>query len=347
MKPKRRNKLSMSLIFSLFVCVNFVITGGIVSIAGFILHEAGVIAALGHLAPIVVILIVLFASILVGTAVSMAIGKYPLRPVRRVIAQMEELAGGNFNARLDIARPPELHNLAESFNSMAKELGSIEMLRADFVNNFSHEFKTPIVSIKGFAELLKYGDLTDEEKNEYLDIVISESSRLAELSNSILYLSKIENQEILFENETFDVGEQIRHIVLLLQNKWESKRINMNLDLQDVYLCGCEEMLEQVWLNLIGNAIKFTPEGGTVRIRMVQEAERIKIAIADTGCGISPEALPRIFDRFYQGDASHAMEGNGLGLTLASKIIALHNGRIQCDGEVNQGAVFTVELPVS
>lgn len=346
MKARRTGRLTMSLRFSLFVCCIFLITAGIVALLGVVMIHSGMFHAFGGVTPLALILVVLCASILVGTAVSAVIGRFPLRPVHRVIEQMKELAGGNFHAHLNADGPLEYRKLAESFNSMARELGSIEMLRSDFVNNFSHEFKTPIVSIKGFAELLKYGDLTEEERGDYLDIVIDESARLAELTANVLYLSKIENQEILSEREPFALGEQIRHMILLLQPKWEGKRIDMNVDLLDMCLDGNEEMLGQVWLNLIDNAIKFTPEGGSISICLTKKEANARIVIRDNGCGIRAEALPRVFDRFYQGDTSHALQGNGLGLTLATEIIGLHKGTIRCESEEGHGTVFTVELPV-
>lgn len=345
MRNKRPSRLSMSLVLSLFICIIFLISAGVVAGLTFIGIQLGVFDVDAR-SPLMVVFNVLLASVLVGTLLSLGLSRIPLRPIRLVIAKVKELAGGNFDAHLDIRRPPEFHQLAESFNSMARELGSIEMLRSDFVNNFSHEFKTPIVSIKGFAELLKYGDLTEAERNEYLDIVISESARLAELSTNVLYLSKIENQEILTERASFALGEQIRHTILLLQSKWEEKHITMNIDLLDLRIVGGEEMLGQVWLNLIDNAIKFTPEGGTISLTLMESAGKALFRVQDTGCGIEEEAAGRIFDRFYQADTSHATSGNGLGLTLVQKIVRLHKGEIRCESRVGKGTVFWVELPL-
>lgn len=346
-RPRLRDRIGMTLTFSLFVCGVFLVTAGIISGIGVILTRSGAMEHLEGMAPIVLVLVVLVACVIVGTIVSTLLGYFPLKSIRKVIRQMRQLAAGDFGVRLAIDRPPEMRELSDSFNSMAKELGSIELLRSDFVNNFSHEFKTPIVSIKGFAELLKYGDLTDAERNEYLDIVISEAARLAELSSNVLYLSKVENQTILSDQDRAPIalGEQIRHTILLLRAKWEEKRITMHVDLEDLTCRGNEEMLGQVWLNLIDNAVKFTPEDGAVWVGLARRGVDAVFTVRDSGPGIREEALPRVFDRFYQADTSHATAGNGLGLTLVHKIVQLHGGTIDCHSAEGRGTTFTVVLP--
>ena len=220
------------------------------------------------------------------------------------------------------------------------------MLRADFVDHFSHEFKTPIVSIKGFAEELKHDDLTPEQRNEYLDIIIHESTRLAQLATNVLNLSRVEKQTILANRTRFDLTEQVRRCVLLFENKWEQRRLNLKVELDEVTIDGDEELLSQVWLNLIDNAVKFTPEGGCVDIRLQKGDGSVTFQIRDDGYGISEEAQRHIFDKFYQGDASHTVSGNGLGLSIARRVITLHNGEIYCKSEEGAGAEFTVVLPL-
>ena len=220
------------------------------------------------------------------------------------------------------------------------------MLRADFVDNFSHEFKTPIVSIKGFAEELKHDDLTPEQRSEYLDIIIHESSRLSQLATNVLNLSRVEKQTILASRERFDLTEQVRRSVLLFESKWEQKRLTLSVELDEVSLVGDEELLSQVWLNLIDNAVKFTPDGGCVDIRLKKSGEMAMFSISDDGYGISEEAQRHIFDKFYQGDLSHASSGNGLGLSIARRIVLLHGGDIRCKSEEGAGTEFTVELPL-
>ena len=283
-------------------------------------------------------------SIIIGTFISMIFSRYPLSPLREIIAATDRLAEGDFNARINLKGPEELQNLNASFNHMAKELGSLEMLRMDFVNNFSHEFKTPIVSIRGFAKILKHDDLSKEERNEYLNIIINESERLAELSTNILNLSKIENQTIVTDKALYNGSEQIRRIIALLQNRWMEKNIEICFDCDEIEFYGNIELLNQVWTNLIDNAIKFSPENSSVHIDIIKKSNNIAVTVINQGTGISAETIARIFDKFYQGDTSHSTKGNGIGLTLVKKIIELHEGSIIVTSN-DMGTTFEVMIP--
>nr|MBP7401065.1 HAMP domain-containing histidine kinase [Clostridia bacterium] len=232
-----------------------------------------------------------------------------------------------------------MNKFINSFNHMASELGSVEMLRNDFINNLSHEFKTPIVSVSGFARMLRRDDLTPEERDEYLDIIIQESDRLAELSTNILNLSKIENQHILTDKQEVNVSEQIRLAVALLEKKWSKKNIDIQFDSEEVHVSGNAEMLKQVWINLIDNAVKFSPEYGTVKIDARQSPDRIEVSVANEG-EMSEEAAKHVFDKFYQGDPSHTEQGNGLGLTIAQKITELHRGTLRAERTTGGYIVF-------
>ena len=289
----------------------------------------------------------LIASIIIGVIVSACSSRIVLKNVREFITATDKLSKGDFSARLNIKRPPEFKVLSKNFNKMAEELGGIEVLRTDFINNFSHEFKTPIISIKGFAEILKDDELPKEEKNEYLDIIIEESKRLTSLATNVLNLSKIETQVILKDIQRFNMGEQIRQSILLLDSKFESKNILLDVNIQDCYINGNKEMLNQVWVNLLDTAIKFNNKNGMVSINMKREEDNILITIIDTGVGINKEAINKIFDKFYQEDTSHATNGNGLGLSIVKKIIELHGGTIQCDSIVSKGTKFTVTIPLN
>ena len=289
----------------------------------------------------------LIASIIIGVIVSACSSRIVLKNVREFITATDKLSKGDFSARLNIKRPPEFKVLSKNFNKMAEELGGIEVLRTDFINNFSHEFKTPIISIKGFAEILKDDELPKEEKNEYLDIIIEESKRLTSLATNVLNHSKIETQVILKDIQRFNMGEQIRQSILLLDSKFESKNILLDVNIQDCYINGNKEMLNQVWVNLLDNAIKFNNKNGMVSINMKREENNILITIIDTGVGINKEAINKIFDKFYQEDTSHATNGNGLGLSIVKKIIELHGGTIQCDSIVSKGTKFTVTIPLN
>ena len=348
-KKTFRQRFGLTALFSTVVFLILMITSLIIFIVGVLLIRVNAIniAKISRHEPMLPIFVLLIISVLVGTVVSFMISRFPLKPLRRVIDATNRLASGDFSVRLHLPGPSSFHEVETSFNRMAEELGSIEMLRSDFVDHFSHEFKTPIVSIKGFAEELKHDDLTPEQRNEYLDIIIHESSRLSQLATNVLNLSRVEKQTILANRERFDLTEQVRRCVLLFENKWEQRRLNLNVELDEVTIEGDEELLSQVWLNLIDNAVKFTPEGGCVDIRLQKGETSVVFLIRDDGYGISEEAQRHIFDKFYQGDVSHAASGNGLGLSIARRVVTLHGGDIRCQSEEGAGAEFTVELPLN
>jgi signal transduction histidine kinase len=348
-KKTLRQSFGLTALFSTIVFLILMITSLVIFIIGMLLIRMNVIniAKLSRQEPMLPIFLLLIISVVVGTVVSFMISRVPLKPIRRVIDATNRLASGDFSARLRLPGPSSYNELAKSFNRMAEELGSIEMLRADFVDNFSHEFKTPIVSIKGFAEELKHDDLTKEQRNEYLDIIIHESSRLAQLATNVLNLSRVEKQTILASRARFDLTEQVRRCILLFENKWEQRRLTLTIELDEVMLEGDEELLSQVWLNLIDNAIKFTPEGGCVDIRLRKSEKAAVFSIQDDGYGISQEAQRHIFDKFYQADGEKsASSGNGLGLPIARRVVLLHGGDLRCRSEEGVGSEFIAELPL-
>ena len=348
-KKSFRQRVGLPVLFSAIVFAILLITSLIILVIGILLIRMNAIniAKISRHEPLLPIFMLLIISVLVGTVVSFVISNLPLKPLRRVIDATNRLAGGDFSVRLKLPPTSSFTELANSFNRMAEELGGIEMLRSDFVDNFSHEFKTPIVSIKGFAEELKHDDLTKEQRNEYLDIIISESTRLASLATNVLNLSRVEKQTILTNRTRFDLTEQVRRCVLLFENKWEQRRLNFTVELDEVSVFGDEELLNQVWLNLIDNAVKFTPEGGCVDIRLTKADSIARFAIRDDGYGIPEEAQKHIFDKFFQGDPSRTVSGNGLGLSIAKRIVALHGGSIACESQEGIGTEFIVELPLA
>ncbi len=268
------------------------------------------------------------------------------KPVKRLTRATKEVAKGNFDVTVDYESCDEVGQLAHHFNLMTRELKNMEYLRKDFVSNVSHEFKTPIASIQGFARLLKSKDLTKEEFDEYTDVIISESGRLAKLSSNLLRLSRLENQAIPEQETEFSLDEQIRKTILLLENDWSKKNLDLDIDMQDVMYLGNEEMLQQVWINLISNAIKFSHDGGLLRVCLEKDGGFANVEITDNGAGISEEALPRIFEKFYQGDPSHSKQGNGLGLAIVKQILQSCGGEISVESEVGKGTRFTVRLPL-
>lgn len=295
---------------------------------------------------------ILLLMIAVGNAVGLIsayfFSRISARPIKKLIRQIDRLASGDFKARLNfgwpIARHPSFAQLSRSFNRLAAELENTEMLRSDFINNFSHEFKTPIVSIAGFARLLRRGNLTGEQKAEYLSVIEEESLRLSSMATNVLNLTKIENQTILTDITQYNLSEQIRSAILLLEDKWERKGLVFKVNFGEHMISGNEELLKQVWINLIDNAVKFSPPGGTVEIGMNRQPDALTVCILNSGDAIPEESQERIFRKFYQADSSHAAEGNGLGLAIVKKVVELHGGTVSVQSE-NHVTMFTVTLP--
>jgi signal transduction histidine kinase len=295
------------------------------------------------------LLFMLWISLIVGIMVAGVMSKLLLKYVNRIIDQMNRLAAGDFQARLSYGEPiashPTFREITNSFNRMAEELEHTEMLRSDFVNNFSHEFKTPIVSIAGFTKLLKRGNLKESEKAEYLDIIEEESLRLSAMATNVLNMTKVENQTILTNVSTYNLSEQIRSCVLLLEKRWTSKKIEFSLEFDEEEISANEELLKQVWLNLIDNAVKYSPEYGFVAIRIREDAEDwYQVVVANSGAEIPEEKRKKIFDKFYQVDESHSSEGNGIGLAIVKRITELHGGEVSVDC-ANGVTAFTVRIP--
>lgn len=344
-KVKKRVGLTLSFIISI-VLINLIATI-IVGALMYILFDIGILNKENINDVMVLPILTLIALTIIGAVVSAFSSKLILKNIREFIEGTEKLSRGDFSVRINIKHPSEFKILSENFNLMAKELGGIEVLRTDFINNFSHEFKTPIISIKGFAEILKDDNLPRDERNEYLDIIIEESKRLTTLSNNVLNLSKIENVAILKDTKVFNIGEQLRQAILILHSKFENKNIFLDINIGDYNINGSKEMLNQVWINLLDNAVKFNRENGIISITLKKKEDNIIITISDNGIGISKEALPKVFGKFYQGDTSHSTLGNGLGLAMVKKIIELHNGTIKCDSLHLRGTRFTITLPIN
>lgn len=286
-------------------------------------------------------------SILTGTILTLCIGHLPLRPINTLIQAIHAVSQGDFQTKINLEHPREFKEFSRCFNQMTEELAGMEILRSDFINNFSHEFKTPVVSILGFARLLRKGNLTPKEQAEYLDIIIEEARRLTALSTNMLNLSKVESMSLLTDFTTFNIGEQIRESVVLLESKWNNKEISFDFSLKERQINGNEQLLKQVWMNLIDNAVKFSPVKSKIDLSLEDDGVFIKITVRDYGIGMDEKTQHNIFDKFYQGDNSHSPEGNGLGLPLAKKIIALHHGEITVTSHPGKGSAFTVTLPSS
>lgn len=336
---KKQLTILFSVIFFLisFFSMLFVFLGA------FLLHRFGVINA--DRAAYALLFLFALVSLLMGIILSALCSRYPLAPIRELTEATDRIAEGDYSARIYLRGPEELRRLSEKFNHMAEEIGSVEMLRNDFINNFSHEFKTPIVSIQGFAEMLELNDLTPEERTEYIRIIIEESARLTALATNVLNLSKIEQQSILTEREVFNVSEQIRQVIALLDKKWSGKNITIDFDCEEYFLYADKELLKQVWINLIDNAVKFSPREEAIEIWIRETKESFVFSFVNRGDAIPEHALAHIFDKFYQADSSHGTAGNGLGLTIAHKIVRLHGGSIEADCRRPGRITFRVVIP--
>jgi len=343
--PDDRRTLSLGVLLCLFsLCI--LINAGLMTTSSYMLmNRFGIMRPLLGSTALPLFLLVLY--LLFALILATGFGNRSMRPIKKLNNAMKNVSRGDFSIRLNENEAVgEFRELITSYNHMAQELSGIEMFRKDFINNFSHEFKTPIISIRGFARQLEREDLTDEQKREYARIIVSESERLANMSSNILLLSKLENQQIITDKAVYSLDEQVRSCILLLEKQWTDKEIDLDLQLDEVDFNGNEEMMSHVWLNLISNAVKFSPHGGILEISLKRVQNYANVSIRDHGEGMNPETQARLFEKFYQGDSAHATEGNGLGLPLAKRIVDLCNGRITVNSAPGEGSLFSVYLPL-
>ena len=270
------------------------------------------------------------------------------RPVKQITAAAEKIMQGDFSARV-----PPIHGagtdgfnqIGAAINKMAEELSGTETLRTDFIANVSHELKTPLAVMGNYATMLQRPGITEEEKNDYAKSISEAARRLAQLITNILKLNKLENQQIFPQPKEFDLGEQLCECLLVFEDAWEAKHLEIETDIQDdVRIQSDPELLSLVWNNLISNAVKFTPDGGTIGLSLKTEGSSVIVQVRDTGCGMKPETGMHIFEKFYQGDTSHATQGNGLGLALVKRVIDILNGEIGVQSVYGEGSTFTVKI---
>ena len=298
-----------------------------------------------HFTVPTIVWMVLF-SVVLGGGLSIIMSRFFLRPVTRLGRAMERVAAGDFTVRLD--NPGALGEMRDSyahFNTMTRALAATETLQSDFISNVSHEFKTPINAIEGYAMLMQDAGNDPALQREYADKILLSTRRLSELVNNILLLSKVDNQTMPLEKHPYRLDEQLRRAILLLERKWTQKQIEWDVDMDEATYTGNESLMLHVWVNLLDNAIKFDPVGGEIRLRLHCESTCIRITVSDNGPGIPKDQQSAIFERFYQADGSHKSEGNGLGLALARRIVRMCGGEISVSSEPGKGSCFTVELP--
>ncbi len=294
--------------------------------------------------PILTILIILFISIFIGGYLSTKFSKKFLKPIKSLQNGMNEVKNGNLNVKIEEVYNNETKTLISNFNLMVEELRKSEILKSDFITNVSHEFKTPLSSIQGYATLLQDENLSKEYKEKYTNYIIDSTQNLNELVSNILKISKIDNQKIVIEPTIFYLDEQIRESILNLEKEWNMKNIELDIELAEIEIKTDKALLINVWNNLIGNAIKYSMANSKIEIKSYKKEENIVVIIKDYGKGIKEENIPYIFNKFYQEESSHGGEGNGLGLALVKGILDLIGGKIEVKSRINEGSEFIVSL---
>ena len=316
-----------------------------VTLGWYVLFRLGLLSVdpFGRHVPILLLALV---SLLLGAVIALYVGRLIVRSVQNISEAFDSLSAGDFAVRVpENGRIREIREMARHFNAMACDLSHTETLRSDFVANVSHEFKTPIAAIEGYATLLQNHSLSREKHDHYVEKILENSRRLVNLSGNVLMLSKLENQEIVPGKTEYRLDEQLRKCILLLENRWTEKEIEWDIDLFRQSYYGNEELLEQVWVNLLDNAIKHSPVGGSVAVSLSDAGAALTVRIADHGDGMSADVQKHMFEKFYQGDSSHKAEGNGLGLALVKRIVELCKGQVIVKSAPGKGAEFEVSLP--
>lgn len=339
-KPYRfRHLISLLVLTIMFL-------SGLLTVFSFMLLRGFRILPNAFFATVWMPFVVIFVANAVGAVVNYFIVPRVIKPIEALVDATGKVAKGDFSVRIPADEMVgEVKDLVNSFNAMTQELGNTEIFRSDFIRDFSHEFKTPIVSMKGFARQLKNPDLTPEEREQYCDIIISESERLADMSNNVLLLSRFENQEIVSDKAPYRLDEQLRDCVLILEREWEKKDLELDLELDPITICQNASILHHLWTNLISNAVKFTPEKGTIHLTATENEKTVMVTVRDSGIGMTQEVIKHIFDKCYQADPSHSGKGNGLGLCIAKRVCTLCGGTIQVRSTPGNGSIFTVFLP--
>ena len=295
----------------------------------------------GSMLPVFAVL--LCSSITAG--ISFYLNRWVLSPIRRLGSAMRQVAKGDFKIQVPTkSKIKDITEINRNFNLMVRTLDGTEMLQSDFVSNVSHEFKTPLTAIEGYAMLLQGTRQITREQQEYVEKILLNTQRLTELIGNVLLLSKIENQQIPETTHSFQLDEQIRKVIMLHETQWTEKEIELDVEMKDIVYHGNESLLFHVWSNLISNAIKFNRQGGLLRLRLEETESQVLFTVTDQGPGIPAEDLPHIFDKFYQGDNSHRQSGNGLGLALVTRILNVCGGTITVNNSDGQGAAFCVSL---
>ena len=293
-------------------------------------------------------ILILGCVFLTGSIVFLVIADIIVKPLTRLTNAIKELSNGNYNVRVDNVGQDEISKLNQGFNQMARQLAKQDETRQKFISDISHEFQTPLTSIQGFANILKEEDLPKEQRVKYANIILYNSKRLSSLAKNMLQLTLLDREEIELELTNYSLVEQMNRVISTQENQAMGKNIEIVFEMpkKEIFIEGDEQRLEQVWTNIISNAIKYTNEGGLITITMKKNSKDIEISIEDTGIGMSKEVVSHIFERFYREDKARNVEGNGLGLAIVKSIVDLHHGKIDILSQVDVGTNFIVRLPI-
>ena len=344
MKKESRRWLTLRLYMTILVMVEL---GIIVAVTGLVTWLIGYFdipyIALPSLAWFLIV------SIVLGAALTAFISRWVLNPILRLSQAMGQVAKGDFHVRLNEEHLfGDIEDIYHNFNLMTQELGNTETIQTDFVVNVSHEFKTPINAIEGYATLLQAEeDSSPQDRRRYVEKILYNTQRLSKLVSNILLLSKVDHQAISAQGSCYRLDEQIRQSIVQLEPEWEKKDIELDVELEDLSYTGNESLMLHVWDNLIGNAIKFSPPGGLVGVSLKREGEQAVFRVEDCGPGIDEASLSHIFEKFYQSDSSHKQEGNGLGLALVKQILELCGGTVSAENLPEGGCRFIVRLNIA
>lgn len=344
MKKDYGNKLhslfGIQFYLSLVVTTEILVTVGLAVLISYLVENIGINL---NISPLIWVFVL---SVIIGCACAFFVNRWVLSQIPELSRNMREVASGNLKKRVKTkSRIREIQDIYESFNIMTEELSATEILQTDFVSNVSHEFKTPINAIEGYATLLQDETLSEEEEQEYVDKILLNTRRLSGLVGNILLLSKVDNQAIPTNRALYGLDEQIRRSILYLEPKWAEKNIVFDVELEDMEYFGNESIMLHVWTNLLDNAIKFSPYGGEVRVRLFRLDKDIVFSVSDKGPGVDEKSVKHIFDKFYQSETSHKDEGNGLGLALVKRITDLVDGTVSVENLPHGGCRFEVKIP--
>jgi len=300
----------------------------------------------GRFGMLITIVIFFVVSAGIGLMVFYRFNQLFLKPLNELSTALKQVEKGNYDVEVSTdVRVRELYRLMKGFNRMTKEISSVELLKKDFISYFSHEFKTPITSIRGFSRQIKERELDPEKQKEYIDIIYRESDRLIKMSSNVLILTKLEHQTTLTDTKVFSLDEQLRRTLLVLEKQWTEKDLELELEMDEIEIDSNEGMIKQIWVNVISNAINYSYHGGRLKIECRKDGEFVKVRIRDYGTGMPDRVRERIFEKFYQGDASHGSSGNGLGMPIVKRIIDLCGGKIVIKSQLKKGTVVIVYLP--